>query len=241
MKIDKMIRLQKYMADCGIASRRKCEEIILQKRVSVNGKVVDRLGTKINPEKDEVCVDGKIVKPTNKKIYIMLNKPFGVISSVKDEKGRVSVIDLLKDKVKERVFPVGRLDFDTTGLILLTNDGELAYKVTHPKHDIKKTYIALIEGIPTDDDINKFERGLIIDGKPTAEAEFKILKVFSNRAFVQIKIHEGKNRQIRKMCEAIGHKVLRLKRIAIGGLKLGNLKEGEFVFLDEKMLKRIFE
>ena len=155
------------MADCGVASRRKCEEIILQGRVKVNGRTITELGFKVDPQKDKVLVDGKKLVPVQKKIYIMLNKPFGVISSAKDEKGRKTVVDLVKDKVDVRVFPVGRLDFDTTGLILLTNDGEFAYKVTHPKHDIEKTYIALIEGVPTKEEIEQFKKGLFIDGKLT--------------------------------------------------------------------------
>ncbi|WAM32978.1 rRNA pseudouridine synthase [Caldicellulosiruptor morganii] len=236
-----MIRLQKFMADCGVASRRKCEEIILQGRVKVNGRTVTELGFKVDPQKDEVFVDGKKLVPVQKKIYIMLNKPFGVISSAKDEKGRKTVIDLVKDKVDVRVFPVGRLDFDTTGLILLTNDGEFAYKVTHPKHDIEKTYIALISGVPTRDEIERFEKGLVIDGKLTSPAKLKVLKVFKQSSLVEIKIHEGRNRQVRKMCDAIGHRVLSLKRVAIGKLKLGRLKEGEFVFLDENMANKVFE
>lgn len=229
------------MADCGVASRRKCEEIILQGRVKVNGKVVTELGFKVDPQKDEVFVDGRKIVPVQRKVYIMLNKPFGVISSARDDKGRTTVVDLVKDKVDVRVFPVGRLDFDTTGLIILTNDGEFAYKVMHPKHEIEKTYIALLEGVPTKDKIDQFEKGLLIDGRLTSPANFKILKIFKGKSLVEIKIHEGRNRQVRKMCDAIGHKVLKLKRVAIGKLKLGKLKEGEFVFLDEKMVNKIFE
>lgn len=229
------------MAQCGIASRRKCEEIILQGRVKVNGKTVNQLGFKVDPEKDVVEVDGKRISLQMQKVYIMLNKPFGVISSAKDEKGRKTVVDLVKDKVNVRVFPVGRLDFDTTGLILLTNDGEFAYKVTHPKHDIEKTYIALIRGIPSKDEIEKFEKGLFIDGKMTAPAKFKILKLINGNSLVEIKIHEGRNRQIRKMCDQIGHEVLKLKRVAIGKLQLGKLKEGEFVFLDKEAANKVFE
>jgi len=235
------VRLQKFMAQCGVASRRKCEEIIQQGRVKVNGKTVNQLGFKIDPEKDIVEVDGERISLQSHKVYIMLNKPFGVISSAKDEKGRKTVVDLVKDKVNVRVFPVGRLDFDTTGLILLTNDGEFAYKVTHPKHDIEKTYIALIKGIPSKEEIERFEKGLLIDGKMTAPAKFKVLKQINGNAIVEIKIHEGRNRQIRKMCDMIGHKVLKLKRIAIGKLQLGKLKEGEFVFLDRETANRVFE
>ncbi|ADQ06912.1 pseudouridine synthase [Caldicellulosiruptor hydrothermalis 108] len=236
-----LVRLQKFMAQCGVASRRKCEEIILQGRVKVNGKLVNQLGFKVDPEKDVVEVDGKRISLQRQKVYIMLNKPFGVISSAKDEKGRKTVVDLVKDKVNVRVFPVGRLDFDTTGLILLTNDGEFAYKVTHPKHDIEKTYIALIKGIPSKEEIERFEKGLLIDGKMTAPAKFKILKLINGNALVEIKIHEGRNRQIRKMCDQIGHKVLKLKRVAIGKLQLGKLKEGKFVFLDRDTANKVFE
>lgn len=235
-----MERLQKYLASCGIASRRKCEELILQGRVRVNGQLISELGLKIDPSKDIIEVDGEKIKE-EEKVYIMLNKPFGIISSAKDEKGRPTVIDLVKGNVDKRVFPVGRLDFDTTGLIILTNDGQFANNVMHPKHHIKKTYHALVKGIPKDDDIIQLEKGIIIDGRVTLPAEIKLLSISNGNALFEVIIFEGRNRQVRKMFDQIGHPVLKLKRIAIGKLKLKNIKEGEFVFLDKNDIKKIFE
>lgn len=229
------MRLQKFMAQCGIASRRKSEEMIVNKRVKVNGKVITELGYKIDPMKDIVVVDGKRIKNREKKVYIMMNKPKGYITTSSDEFGRKTVLDLLKG-VKERVYPVGRLDYDTSGLLLLTNDGELAFKLTHPKNNIVKTYIATIKGIPTTEELERFRTGLDIDGYITAEANIEIIKNTEDRSVVKIQIHEGKNRQIRKMCDKIGHPVISLKRIAIGELQLGTLKKGSWRFLSDKEL-----
>ncbi|MEZ0537391.1 pseudouridine synthase [Caldicellulosiruptoraceae bacterium PP1] len=235
------IRLQKLMADSGVASRRKCEEMILEGRVKVNGQIVDKLGTKVDLEKDIVEVDGKKITIKNKNIYIMLNKPFGVITSAKDEKGRKTVIDIIKDRINERIFPVGRLDFDTSGLLILTNDGEFAYKVTHPKHNIEKTYIATVKGIPSEDSLDKLRNGVEIDGRLTQPAIVNSKKIINGNMIIEIKIHEGRNRQIRKMFSAIGHDVIRLKRVAIGKLQLGRLKEGEFRFLSTEELELIYK
>lgn len=235
------MRLQKYMAHCGVASRRKCEEMILEKRVKVNGEIITELGYKINPLKDIVMVDGKKIRHKEKKIYIIMNKPKGYVTTVSDEYNRRTVIDLLRD-VKERVYPVGRLDYDTSGLLLLTNDGDLAYKLTHPRHEIPKTYIATIKGNPSEEELEKFRNGLEIDNYITSKAEIEVLRTINDRSLVKIKIYEGKNRQIRKMCEKIGHPVISLKRIAIGDLELGNLKKGCWRFLsnDEiEYLKKI--
>jgi len=229
------------MAHCGVASRRKCEEMILEKRVKVNGEIITELGYKINPLKDIVMVDGKKIRHKEKKIYIIMNKPKGYVTTVSDEYNRRTVIDLLRD-VKERVYPVGRLDYDTSGLLLLTNDGDLAYKLTHPRHEIPKTYIATIKGNPSEEELEKFRNGLEIDNYITSKAEIEVLRTINDRSLVKIKIYEGKNRQIRKMCEKIGHPVISLKRIAIGDLELGNLKKGCWRFLsnDEiEYLKKI--
>ncbi|MBV7274846.1 rRNA pseudouridine synthase [Clostridiaceae bacterium UIB06] len=225
-------RLQKYMAKCGVASRRKCEEIILQGRVKVNDKVVNELGCKVDGESDKITVDNKGIKPEGNKVYIALNKPEGYVSTVKDEKGRKTIIDLVQ--VKERVYPIGRLDYDTSGLILLTNDGEIYNKIIHPREEKKKTYIAVIKGIPLKEDIEKFRNGVDIDGYITAPAVFQVLRSSKECVEVKIIIHEGKNRQIRRMCEAIGHPVLTLKRIQIGTIKLGNLSKGKWRFLTEE-------
>lgn len=230
-------RLQKYMASCGIASRRKCEEIILQSRVKVNGRTVNELGFKIDGEKDLVTLDGKLIKKEKNKVYIALNKPKGYVSTVKDERGRKTILDLVD--VTERVYPIGRLDYDTSGLILLTNDGDIYNKVIHPKQEKNKIYIALIKGIPTENDIKEFERGIDIDGYITAPAKFKIIKKFKDSCEVEIVIHEGRNRQIRKMCDFINHHVLELKRIQVGDIKLGNLPLGKWRCLTSKEVENI--
>lgn len=233
-------RLQKYMARCGVASRRKCEEIILSGKVKVNNKLVNELGVKINSEIDIVSYEGKIIKPEEKKLYIMLNKPEGYITSVKDEKGRKTILDLVK--VDERIYPIGRLDYDSSGLILLTNDGDIYNKIIHPRVKIGKKYIVLCKGEFSKEELIRFENGIDIGGYVTAKAKIEILdkekgKNNSINTLVEITIHEGKNRQIRKMCEALGHTVISLKRISIGDLKLGYLKKGEWRNLTENELK----
>lgn len=222
------IRLQKYMADCGTASRRKCESIILSGRVSVNGSVVRELGTKVC-ENDEVSVDGAVIRPVSKKIYIMINKPQGVLTSVSDDRGRTTVTDLLRDEVHERVFPVGRLDFDTEGLLLLTNDGELAYGLTHPKKNIDKTYKTVLNKVPSPSDVEHLKSGVNIDGRKTYPAKVEWHKDNT----LLISIHEGRNRQIRKMCEALGYKVKFLQRISIGNIGLGNVPLGRWRRLND--------
>lgn len=227
-----LIRLQKYLAEAGIASRRKSEEIILEGRVSVNGKITDTLGIKVDDERDIVCVDGKYVKNTQKSIYIMLNKPVGSVTTVSDQFGRKTVMDYID--IKQRIYPVGRLDYDTSGLLLLTNDGELTNRLTHPKHNINKNYIAAVKGRPTAEALERFRKGLIIDGRMTAPAEIKIIKTDNKTTTLDIKIHEGRNRQVRKMCQAIGVPVTDLKRIAIGNIKLGELAAGEYRHLTDE-------
>lgn len=219
-------RLQKYMSSCGVASRRKCEEIILAGKVKVNGVLVNEVGVKVDPLKDVVEYDGKIISKEENKVYIMLNKPEGYISSVKDEKGRATILDIVK--VKERIYPIGRLDYDSSGLLLLTNDGEIYNKIIHPRVEIMKRYIAVVKGEITEKDIKKFEIGIDIGGYITAPAELKIISFDKDVSTIEIGIHEGKNRQIRKMCAALNHEVLSLKRIAIGDIKLGYLKRGEY-------------
>ncbi len=223
-----MIRLQKYMADCGVASRRKCEDIILSGRVSVNGEIVEELGTKIE-DGDVVKVNGKVISLSNDFIYILLHKPEGYITTAEDQFGRPTVLDLLDEKlIKDRIYPVGRLDYDTSGLLLLTNDGDLTFKLTHPKHNVEKTYIAKVLGRPTNEEIETFKNGIVIDGYKTAKASCLVLKDEDKYCSLKITIKEGKNRQVRKMCEAIGHRAVGLKRIATGKLFLGELKRGEY-------------
>ncbi len=221
-----MIRLQKYIADCGVASRRKAEELIKQGSVKVNGSIVNEMGLKVS-DRDQVEVNGKLVRPESKKVYIMLNKPSGYVTTVKDQFRRPTVIDLLKD-VNERVFPVGRLDYETTGLLILTNDGDFTHKMTHPRHEIKKTYLATIAGCPSKEEIDRFESGLKIENYTTSPAKLRIVSKKENTCVIEVTIHEGKNRQVRKMCEAIGHPVLSLKRISLGNLTLGDLSDGSW-------------
>lgn len=224
-----LVRLQKYLAQAQVASRRKAEEIILEGRVEVNGQIVDTLGVKVDDEKDIVKVDGKVVSENKEYIYIMLNKPEGCVTTAKDQFERKTVMDYLD--IEERVYPVGRLDYDTSGLLLLTNDGDLTYKLTHPKHNVDKTYIATVEKMPSEINMNKFRSGLIIDGYKTAKAKIAIVKNSGKFINLKISIHEGHNRQVRKMCDAIGCPVKFLKRIAVGNLKIGSLEKGKYRLL----------
>lgn len=236
INIDKEInslRLQKFMANCGVASRRKSEEIIVAGRVSVNGVLVRELGLKVDERKDIVSVDGKIIKSEENKLYILLNKPIGYITTVSDQFGRKTVIDLVRE-VSERVYPVGRLDYDTSGLLLLTNDGDLAYKITHPKYEITKKYIARVSGVPKESDLQRFRDGLQIEDYITSKAKIKIITVDNGEALLEVVIHEGRNRQVRKMCSKIGHPVIELKRVEVGKIKLGNVREGRWRYLTEE-------
>jgi 23S rRNA pseudouridine2605 synthase len=212
------IRLQKYLADAGIASRRKAEELIKQGKVYVNGKIVNELGTKVTPNVDEIRYEGKKVEIEEKYIYILLNKPIGYVTTVKDQFNRDSVMDLVK--IRKRLVPVGRLDMYTSGALILTNDGEFVYKVTHPKHEIEKTYTVTIKGIIKKEEVKNLEIGVDIGEYITKPAKVKILKTDEekNISRLEIAIHEGKNRQVRKMCEAIGHSVLALHRSKIAGI-----------------------
>lgn len=235
---DNGIRLQKYMAISGVASRRASEKLIEEGKVEVNGKVVTEMGYKITPGKDKVKVNGKIIRPEKEDVYVILNKPVGIVTSVKDEKGRVVVTDLI-DEVSERIYPVGRLDADTSGIILLTNDGELAYKLTHPSKMVYKRYIAIVEGVPNKAELEKFRKGFKLEGKMTAPARVKILKNFGEDSILDIQLYEGRNRQVKKMCEAINHPVKKLKRISFGKLELGGLEPGQWRHLDQEEMDYI--
>ena len=233
------MRLQKYLASCGIASRRKCEELISSGKITVNGEVVTELGTKINPEKDEVKYNGKIVKLEEGKIYILLNKPIGYVTTAKEQFGRDMVLDLVK--INKRIVPVGRLDMYTSGALILTNDGDFVNKLTHPSHEIDKTYNVTLKGIVTKEDIESLQNGVEIDdGYVTKPARAKILKIDEEKKIsrVQITIHEGKNRQVRKMCEAIGKRVLALHRSKIGNLDVKDLKLGEWRYLSKREIEK---
>lgn len=226
-----LMRLQKYIAEAQIASRRKAEEMILDGRVSVNGEIIRELGTKVESDSDVVSVDGKEIHICEKLIYIMLNKPEGCVTTVKDQFNRKNVMDYVSD-IKERIYPVGRLDYDTSGLLIMTNDGDLTYRLTHPKHNVDKTYIAHVDRKPDKKDMEKFRKGIVIDGRKTAEAEIKIIKE-GKLTELEIKIREGRNRQVRKMCAAINCNVVKLKRIATGKLELGELEKGKYRYLDK--------
>jgi 23S rRNA pseudouridine2605 synthase len=236
-------RLQKFMASCGVASRRKCEELILSGNVKVNNIVIKELGVKVDPKKDRVTYLDKEIHKEEKKIYIMLNKPEGYITTVKDEKNRETILDIVK--TEERIYPIGRLDYDSSGLILLTNDGDIYNKIIHPRVEIDKKYIATCRGIFTEEEMKKFEKGVDIGGYITSNAKIKLLDKEIDRrskewiSTVEIIIHEGKNRQVRKMCSTLNHEVLTLKRISIGDLKLGYLKKGEYRDLTEEELRYI--
>ena len=231
------IRLQKYLADSGVASRRKCEQLILDGEIEVNGKTITQLGTKVK-DGDMVKYNGKIVKPVEDKVYILLNKPVGYVTTVKDQFGRNTVLDLVK--VKERIVPVGRLDMYTSGALILTNDGDFVNKYTHPKNEIDKTYNVTVSGKIKNDEIQKLKNGVELDdGYITKPAKVKILKIDDekNISRLQIIIHEGKNRQVRRMCESINKKVLALHRAKIGNIDVKNLKIGEWRYLSLKELK----
>jgi len=231
-------RLQKYLAEAGVASRRKAEELITAGYVKVNGKVVTELGTKVNSDRDKVTFKDELIKLKKKKIYILLNKPAGYISAAQDQFDNPSVLHLVEN-IKERLFPVGRLDKDTTGALLLTNDGDFSYHLTHPKHEVSKTYLAEVVGRPTDEEMRLFTKGVYIDGKKTYPAKIRIAKELKKNSLVEIVIHEGRNRQVKKMCEEIGHKVVSLQRVAIGSLTIDGLKEGSWRHLTQKEIDKL--
>lgn len=235
------IRLQKYLAEAGIASRRKAEELILQGKVQVNGKVVTELGTKVKPGKDQICYLGKTVKLEDRKVYILLNKPIGYVTTAKDQFNRDSVLDLVK--VKERVVPVGRLDMYTSGALILSNDGDFVYKVTHPKHEINKTYTVTLKGIVKKEEVEQLRKGVDIGGYITRPAKVKYLKIDEEKQITRLEIiiHEGKNRQVRKMCEAIGYKVIALHRSAIAGTEVKDLELGKWRYLSKKEVEDLLK
>ena len=233
-----MERLQKVMAHSGVASRRKSEEMILQGRVSVNGKKVTELGVKVG-NRDTIEVDG-IPVYQEEPVYFVLYKPRGVISAVSDDKNRKVVTDFFPG-VKERIFPVGRLDYDTSGLLIMTNDGEFANILTHPKHEINKTYVAKIKGTPVNDDLKMLARGVKINGRKTAPARFKILSTdkVKGTSIVELIIHEGRNHQVKNMFEAVGFPVLKLKREKVGHLDLLGLTSGKYRELNKKEVSQL--
>lgn len=223
-------RLQKYIARCGVCSRRKAEELIAQGRVRVNGNLITQMGYVINPDQVEVSVDNQIINPVVDKVYLMLNKPAGYLTTASDPEGRRTVFDLLPN-LKERIFPIGRLDSDSEGLLLFTNDGELANRIMHPRYGIKKKYVVSVEGEISHRTIASLTRGIVLEDGKTAPAKIKILRSSRPATLLELEIFEGKKRQIRRMFVAVGHPVINLLRIQFGPILLGNLKFGKYRFL----------
>lgn len=234
---DNKIRLQKYLSECGVASRRKAEDLIAAGKVKVNGKPAT-IGDKIDPGRDTVVVAGKKVRKSKKNTYIMLHKPRGFITTLSDEMGRKCVAQLIED-VGTRVYPVGRLDRDSEGLLLFTDDGEFANALTHPTHHVPKTYRVTIRPTITEDQITALTTGIEIDGRMTVPSEVRVLEKKEGRVVLEIIIYEGRNRQIRKMCEALGLEVARLKRTQIGSVKLGMLKQGDWRNLTDEEVHKL--
>ena len=222
------MRLQKYMAMCGVAARRKCEEMIAAGRVTVNGRVITEMGTQVE-EQDEVLVDGVRITPEEEKRYVLYHKPAGEVTTVSDEKGRETVMDRFRD-FPVRLYPVGRLDYDSEGLLLLTNDGALAQRLTHPSCEVDKVYLARVTGNPSNETIDRLRRGVYMEGdeRRTYPADVRVVRDESLFSDILVTIHEGRNRQVRRMFDAVGHKVLLLRRVRFGPLELGNLRRGEW-------------
>ena len=236
---DDKIRLQKYLAECGVASRRKSEELIAAGKVKVNG-VTALIGDKVNPKHDKVTVSGKKAVSVKKNVYIMLNKPRGFITTMNDEHDRKCVAELVKD-INTRVYPVGRLDRESEGFPIMTNDGEFTNALTHPSKHVSKTYRVTIRPTITKEQATEFRNGIEIDGRMTAPADLRVLETQENRTVVEVTIYEGRNRQIRKMFEALGIEVARLKRTKVGNLKLGMLKQGAYRHLTEDEVSSLYE
>lgn len=234
---DNKVRLQKYLSECGIASRRKAEDLIAAGKVKVNGRPAS-IGDKIDPKNDTVVVAGKKVRKSKKNTYIMLHKPRGFITTLSDEMGRKCVAQLIED-VGTRVYPVGRLDRDSEGLLLLTDDGEFANSLTHPTHHVPKTYRVTVRPTITEEQITALTTGIEIDGRMTMPSEVRVLEKKEGRVVLEIIIYEGRNRQIRKMCDALGLEVARLKRTQIGSVKLGMLKQGDWRNLTDEEVHKL--
>lgn len=233
-------RIQKVIARAGIASRREAEKLISEGRVTLNGKVVEELGTKVDTDKDYIKVDGKLITRPEPKAYLILYKPRGYVTTTSDPEGRPTIMELL-ERVKGRVFPVGRLDYDTEGLILCTNDGDLTHRLQHPSHEVPKTYFAKVEGVPTPEEITKLRKGIKLEDGMTAPAKVKLVRKVEANSWLEITIHEGRNRQVKRMVEAIGHPIIKLKREGLAFLTLGDLKSGEFRHLTAEEIKKLKE
>lgn len=234
---DNKIRLQKHLSECGIASRRKAEELIAAGKVKINGHIAE-IGSKVDPKRDKVTVRGKAVVPVNEKVYIMLNKPRGFVTTMSDELGRKTVSDLVSD-AGNRIFPVGRLDRDSEGLLIMTNDGDFANKLTHPSSHVNKTYRVTVKGAAEEEQLLKMKEGILLDGRKTLPCDCFVAERKPDRTVLIFVLNEGRNRQIRRMCEAVGLEVLRLKRTEIAGVKLGMLPQGKWRPLNEREMRRL--
>ncbi len=237
MANNNLVKLQKFMADCGVASRRKSEEIIEAGKVKVNGHVA-HIGDKVNPKKDLVTVRGKRINSVSRNYYIMLHKPRGYVTTVSDELGRKTVMDLVSD-IKARIYPVGRLDKDSEGLLLLTNDGAFANALSHPGHNFAKVYRVTVRPEINDEILFNLRNGIEIDGRKTAPCDVNVITEEPGRVVLEFILREGRNRQIRKMCEAVNLQVARLKRISVGSLKLGMLPQGKWRELTDNEVKKL--
>ncbi len=223
------MRLQRFLATAGVASRRRAELLILAGRVAVNGQTIKELGSTIDPERDVVVVDGERIE-TEKKVYVLLNKPRGYLSAVTDSRGRPTVSELTAD-LPARLYPIGRLDLDTEGVLLMTNDGELCHHLTHPSFGVDKTYHVEVRGRPSKDSLRRLEKGVRIDNSKTSPAKVRLLGAKGTHSQIEIIVHEGRKRQIKKMCEVVGHTVVSLKRVQFAGIRLGRLKPGAYRLL----------
>lgn len=233
------MRLQKYMAECGVASRRRAEEMILEGKVSVNGVVISQMGVQVE-DGDEVRVEGKLIRPEAQKRYVMYHKPAGEVTTVSDPEGRAAVLDHFRD-YPVRLYPVGRLDYDSEGLLLLTNDGELAQRLTHPSCEVDKVYLARVTGNPSNDALDRLRRGVYMEGdeRRTYPAQVRVVRDESLFSDILVTIHEGRNRQVRRMFDSVGHKVLLLRRVRFGPLELGDLRRGEWRELSAEEIARL--
>lgn len=229
------MRLQKFIALAGVASRRKAEELIASGRVKVNGEIVKEMGVKVDPELNKVSVDDKEIYLETDKKYILLNKPVGYVTTLSDEFNRPKIIDLIE--IDERVYPVGRLDYNSSGLLLLTNDGDLTHKITHPSSHVFKSYVVKVKGHITKKEMNTFKNGVDIGGYITAPAQLELIKEHKDSSIVKVTIHEGKNRQIRRMMEVLDHPVITLKRISIGEINIDDLEKGKWRYLTQKEIE----